>query len=96
LWVYDTADWIRPPVVVPGTDKKLLDERAAAFHPSGRYLLLANNGPSVLVYDTATWKEVRKWKWDAGTLRTVGISPDGTLAAAAGPHGAVVVWDLDL
>jgi WD40 repeat protein len=96
MWVCATADWEAPPTAVPGTDAKVLDERAAAFHPSAPYLLLANNGPSVLVYDTTTWKQVRKWKWDAGTLRAVAVSADGSLAAAGGTHGAVVVWDLDL
>jgi hypothetical protein len=50
----------------------------------------------VLVYDTTTWKQVRKWQWGAGTLRAVAVSADGALAAAAGPRGTVVVWDLDL
>jgi WD40 repeat protein len=69
---------------------------AACFHPSAPYLLLANGGPSVIVFDT-TWKPVRKWKWDTGgVLRTVAVSPDGSLAAAGGPRGVVVVWDLDL
>jgi WD40 repeat protein len=69
----------------------------ACFHPSQPYLLLANGGPSVIVFDTTTWKPVRKWKWDTGgTLRAVAIAPDGTLAAAGGPRGIAVVWDLDL
>ena len=96
LWVYDSADWKKPPAIVAGAHKNFLDPRAAAFHPSGHYLLLANNGPSVIVFDTKTWEQVHKWKWNIGVLRTVVVSPDGTLAAAAGPRGTVVVWDLDL
>jgi hypothetical protein len=95
MWVYDPADWDAPPAAVPGTEKAI-EGRAAAFHPTAPYLFLANNGPSVLVYDTTTWKQVRKWKWGAGTLRVVAVSADGALAAAAGPRGTVVVWDLDL
>ncbi len=96
LWIWDTTDWKKPPTAVPGTDYHNIDARAAAFDPSGRYLLLANNGPSILVFDTTTWKHVRKWKWDAGVLRAVAVSADGTLAAASGPRGTVVVWDWDL
>ena len=49
-----------------------------------------------LIVSTTTWKQVRKWKWDIGALRVIGVSPDGTLAAAGGPTGKIVVWDLDL
>src|SRR5262249_33652414 len=97
LWVLDADGGEKVPRAVEGKYAKFMGERAACFHPSAPYLLLANNGPSVLVYDTTTWQQVRKWKWDAGgVLRTVAISRDGALAAAAGPRGAIVVWDLDL
>jgi hypothetical protein len=97
LWVWESGDWGKPPRAVEGKYAKFMRERAACFHPFAPYLLLANNGPSVLVYDTATWNSVRKWKWDAGgVLRAVAVSRDGTLAAAAGTRGVVVVWDLDL
>jgi WD40 repeat protein len=94
LWVYNPTDWQKPPTVVAGKDSYLL--RAAAFHPSGRYLLLASDGPSVTAFDTSTWKPAHRWNWKAGVLRAVAVSRDGTLAAAAGPRGDVVVWDLDL
>ena len=96
LRVWDATDWRKPPTVVAGKHKHTMHSMAAAFHPSGRYLLLGNDGPSVLVFDTSTWKEVRKWKWSVGALRTVAVSADGSLAAAAGPRGTIVVWDLDL
>lgn len=96
LWIHDAHDWQKPPVAVEGKHWNQPDERAACFHPTQPYLLLANNGQSVLVFDTSTWKQVRKWTWKAGTLRACAISADGALAAAAGPHGNVVVWDLDL
>ncbi len=88
LKVWDAADWEKPPLEVPGKDDpKSHLQRAAAFHPTRPYLLLANNGPSVSVLDTTTWKSVRKWNWKAGALRAVAVSPDGALAAAAGPRG---------
>ncbi len=96
LRVWDATNWALPPRIVRGKYKSEMTPSAAAFIPSGHYLLLANGGPSVVVYDTRAWKEVRRWKWDSGALRAVAVSPDGTLAAAAGPRGTIVVWDLDL
>lgn len=97
LSVWDARDLARPPVLVAGKEKPALNNaRAACFDPSGRHLLLAGDAPSVLAYDTATWAVARKWNWKVGTLRAVAVSPDGTLAAAAGTRGTIVVWDLDL
>jgi WD40 repeat protein len=97
LRVWEASDWAKPPTVVAGKFGFLLDTPAAVFHPLAPYLLLANGGRSIVVYETSTWEPVRKWKWDAGgLLRVITVSPDGTLAAAGGPRGTVVVWDLDL
>jgi WD40 repeat protein len=97
LWAWSAADWKKPPTVVEGKYKNEMSGSGACFHPSQPYLLLANGGSSVFVFDTTTWMQVRKWKWDAGgVLRVVAVSPDGTLAAAGGTRGAIVVWDLDL
>jgi WD40 repeat protein len=92
--VWDATNWKKPPTVIAGKDANL--RRAAAFHPSGRSLLLANKTPSVVVLDTTTWKQVQKWNWKIGELRAVAVSPDGTLAAAAGTNNRIVVWDWDL
>jgi WD40 repeat protein len=97
LLAWDATDWNKPPVAVEGKNKGSMYHPAACFHPSAPFLLMANGGPSVLVFDTTTWKPVRKWNWrTGGVLRTLAISSDGTLAAAGGPRGTVVVWDLDL
>jgi hypothetical protein len=96
LHVWSASDWNAPPVVVEGRHTPTMRPPAAAFHPSGRYLLLANDGPSIVAFDTTTWKQVQKWKWSSGRLGVIAVSPDGTLAAAGSTHGVVVVWDLDL
>jgi WD40 repeat protein len=70
--------------------------RAVAYHPSGKYLLAANNDATVRVFDTDSWTVVKHYVWDIGHLTAVVVSPDGTLAAAGGRHGRVVVWDFDL
>lgn len=69
---------------------------AAAYHPSGRYLFATSNDATVHVFDTRTWARVNRMRWRVGPLRSVAVSPDGTLAAAGGTDGGVVVWDVDL
>lgn len=97
LHVWDTSDWKVPPRVVPGNaNPRNHLVRAAAFHPSGNYLLLATDAPSVTLFDARTWEPVRKWNWKCGALRAVAVSPDGARAAAAGPSGQVVVWDFEV
>jgi len=70
--------------------------RAVAYHPSGDYLLAANNDTGIRVFDTSSWTVVKQYEWSIGRLTAVVVSPDGTLAAAGGEKGQVVVWDFDL
>jgi WD40 repeat protein len=67
-----------------------------AFHPSGRYLAATSNDATVKLYDTTTWEVARTFTWDIGRMRSIAFSPDGTLAAAGGDKGKIVVWDVDL
>ncbi len=67
-----------------------------AFHPDGRYLAVTSNDKTVKLYDTTTWQLARTYTWDLGRLRAVTFSPDGTLAAAVGDTGKIVVWDVDV
>lgn len=69
---------------------------AVAFHPSGRYLFATNNDTSVHLFETAGWTRTTRFTWELGRLRAVAVSPDGSLAAAGGDRGEVVVWDVDL
>jgi WD40 repeat protein len=67
-----------------------------AFHPSGRYLAATSNDATVKFYDTTSWEVAKTFTWDAGRMRSIAFSPDGTLAAAGSDTGKVVVWDVDL
>lgn len=80
------------------THRRQLDTKHfmdAAFAPNGRSLLTVSKEGSVRVWDAESWECVRAYEWEVGPLRAVGVSPDGTRAAAAGNSGRVVIWDLD-
>jgi WD40 repeat protein len=68
---------------------------ALAYHPSGRHLYATSNDETVHVFDTATWERSARFTWRLGKLKAVAVSPDGTLAAAGGDRGDVVIWDVD-
>lgn len=67
-----------------------------AFHPSGQFLAATSNDATVKLFDAATLALVRTFTWNIGKLKAVAFSADGTLAAAAGEAGRVIVWDVDL
>ena len=67
-----------------------------AFHPSGRWLAVADNSGTVRLLDPGTWTAARTFEWGLPKARCVRFSPDGTLAAAGSDTGKVVVWDVDV
>jgi WD40 repeat protein len=69
---------------------------ALAYHPSGRHLYATSNDETVHVFDAHTWERAGQFTWQLGELKAVAVSPDGTLAAAGGANGDVVIWDVDL
>ena len=95
LRAFDTRDPDAPPRDAVGEGKKL-HFTGVAFHPDGQHVLAARNDETVTAYDLRTWRAVRSFTWDIGRARSVATSPDGTLAAAGGETGKVVVWDVDL
>ena len=72
------------------------DFTAIAYHPAGRHLFASSNDETVHVFDTETWDRVRRFTWQLGKLKAIAVSPDGTLAAAGGENGEIVIWDVDL
>jgi WD40 repeat protein len=92
--VYRSEDMTQPPVVISNDSRK--EFTGLAFHPSGRFLAATSNDATVKLYDTQTWRLAHAFDWEVGRLRSVAFSPDGTLAAAGGDKGKIVVWDFDL
>jgi len=66
-----------------------------ALHPSGRTLLVVDGSKKVTAYDTGNGKVSAQFDWGIGKIGCVTYSPDGTLAAAGGEKGQVVVWDAE-
>ena len=94
LFIFTAADLAQAPHKLRNTGRKHFTD--IAFHPSGKYLAATSNDETVKLYDTATWEVARTFTWDIGRMRSVAFSVDGTLAAAGGDKGKVVVWDVDV
>jgi len=82
-------------VKIPSPNKKPVT--GLAFHPSGRFLATTSGDTTVRLHDRdANWAVVRTFDWKVGGLKSVAFSPDGSLAAAGGAKGQVVLWDVDV
>jgi WD40 repeat protein len=68
---------------------------ALGFMPDGRTLLSAGADGIVRVWNVSAGTEARSFDWGIGKVCVAAVSPDGTLCAAGGENGKVVVWDVD-
>jgi WD40 repeat protein len=67
-----------------------------AFHPAGKVMAVIDGGSTLVkVYSVEDLTKTASYSWKHGHLNDVTFSPDGTLAAAGGKDGKVVVWDVD-
>jgi len=101
------AGWLDfPPASIgppPGPpDSELLAEYpfrradAVAPLPDGDTVLVASKGAMVR-WHAPTGTEFARWRLRGmQALRSLAVSPDGTVAAVGGNGGRVVVWDLDV
>ena len=89
--MWDTAMASRVGRFRPGRAKL----HGLAIDPSGAFLVTAGADRTARTWDLTNLRQTRALEWSVGKLSSVAISPDGTLAAAGGEKGQVVLWDLD-
>jgi WD40 repeat protein len=70
--------------------------RGLVVHPSGRLLVTVSGDGQARYWEPADLSPIRVLKWGIGKLHAVAVSADGTLAAAGGDKGQVVVWDVEV
>jgi WD40 repeat protein len=94
MYVYDLPK--------PGKPRRISGSRSSgdfygfAFHPNGRSIAVIHGGPTLVKeYTLPDLTPLRKRNWKVGPLRAIDYSPDGTMGAAGGRDGRIVVWDAD-
>jgi WD40 repeat protein len=70
--------------------------RGLAVHPSGRVIVTVSGDGHARYWDPVDLSPIRAVKWGVGKLHSVAVSRDGTLAAAGGDKGQIVLWDVDV
>ena len=91
--VWRVGEWDQPPVRC-GSHGNLV--RAVGFLPGGGTVLTAAMDGTVRLWDSTTGAETRSFDWGIGKVQAAAVSPDGTLCAAGGDDGHLVVWDVDV
>lgn len=69
---------------------------AIGFMPDGRAIVSAGADGIVRTWDPGTGSQTRSFDWGIGKVQAAAVSPDGTLCAAGGDDGHLVVWDVDV
>ena len=64
-----------------------------AFHPDGSRLALATTDGAVMIWDSASGKEMLRRDLHQQTVWALAFSPDGKTIASAGSDGTVKIWD---
>ncbi len=82
-----------PPVKLRGHSRQV---RTVGFLAGGGTVLTAAMDGTVRLWDSTTGAETRSFDWGIGKVRVAAVSPDGTLGAAGGDDGHLVVWDVDV
>jgi WD40 repeat protein len=67
---------------------------ALAYSPDGKTLLTPGRGATLVLWDPATGREIRRWHSRLAQVRSVQFAPDGRTVASGGFFGSTVrLWD---
>ena len=66
---------------------------SVAFRPDSRQLASAARDNTVLVWDTATWKEPATLQGHSRQINQLAYSPDGKCLASSSDDKTVIIWD---
>ncbi len=72
-----------------------LHHMAAAFSPCGRFLAAVSKDQTVRFWDASTFAETATFEWQIGKLLDFAFAPDGSIAAASGDQGKIVLFDVE-
>lgn len=92
FYLYDVATWTVKQQLATETRPYV----RFVYHPTRPLLAAIMRGQTLVKFlDADTLKVTHKFNWRLGEMKAVCFSPDGTLCAAGGMNGKVVVWDVD-
>ncbi|MFO0881389.1 MAG: M56 family metallopeptidase [Gemmataceae bacterium] len=69
--------------------------RLAAFSSDGQVLATVDDSNSVVLWNTTTWTERRRFKGHARAIQALSFAADGRHLATGGAEGTVLLWALD-
>jgi hypothetical protein len=88
--------WPLPDIPGPALRRVLTDHHSkvstVTIAPDGTWLAAGTGDGTVLIWDTATWKEPAALIGHKNAVNAVAIAPDGT-SLAVGGDGTVIIWD---
>jgi eukaryotic-like serine/threonine-protein kinase len=65
-----------------------------AFVPGGEFLVVGTYGGGIVLWNTITFEEVRRWSAHRGAIRGISFSPDGRLMATSGEDQVIRLWHM--
>jgi WD40 repeat protein/DNA-binding CsgD family transcriptional regulator len=69
--------------------------KEVTFSPNGKQFLAAYEDGMIILWDTATGREIERLQGGAGAMTSVAFSGDGRMAISASDDGTTLLWDVE-